>query len=223
MTGLPLSVWLRRGVGQGTATIEVTPGKDYHSDRRSVLIIEPVVMQAVGGMHSAELAQVETWAMSNSDVIQDYWEGAIATRSDVVNRVTPVAKSRWSMRTCGDRHLDRNLAWEKVFIVRSSCYSGRSGFGSFGQCEDDRVPERNSKFSIAPSVPRGASRFEVRVQRTGAAHHPYRWEIINDDSGQVIQVSDEEFRKPRQAWEAGSAAIRSLVQNGTLPPQDVTE
>ena len=95
VTGLPLSVWLRRGAGQGTATIEVTPGKDYHSDRRAVFIIEPVVMQAVGGMHSVEVAQVETWATSNSDVIQDYWEGAIANASDVMNRVTPVAKSRW--------------------------------------------------------------------------------------------------------------------------------
>ena len=95
VTGLPLSVWLRRGVGQGTATIAVTPGKDYHSDRRAVFIIEPVVMQAVGGMHGVEAAQVKTWATSNSDVIQDYWEGAIAKASDVMSRVTPVAKSRW--------------------------------------------------------------------------------------------------------------------------------
>ena len=95
VTGLPLSVWLRRGVGQGSATIEVTPGKDYHSDRRAVFIIEPVVMQAVGGMHSMEVALLETWATSNSGVIQDYWEGAIAEASDVMNRVTPVGKSRW--------------------------------------------------------------------------------------------------------------------------------
>ena len=79
-----------------------------------------------------------------------------------------------------------------------------------------RASENMSK---APPIPRGSSRFEVRVQMTGPAHHPYRWEIINDDSGQVVQMSDEQFRKPRQAWEAGSAAIK-LFQEAASCQQD---
>jgi hypothetical protein len=93
-TGLPLSVWLQRAGGRNTATIEVTPGKDYHSGQRSVLIIEPLVMQVVGNLPKAELAQLETWAMSNAEVIQDYWDGSIATASDVFGRITPVGKGR---------------------------------------------------------------------------------------------------------------------------------
>ena len=53
---------------------------------------------------------------------------------------------------------------------------------------------------------------------TGSAHHPYRWEIIDDDSGQVVQKSDEQYRKPRQAWEASSAAIKRLFRR--LPRTD---
>ena len=93
-TGLPLSIWLQRASGRDIATIEVTPGKDYHSGQRSVLIIEPLVMQVVGNLHRSELAQLETWAMSNAEVIQDYWDGAIATASDVFSRITPVGKGR---------------------------------------------------------------------------------------------------------------------------------
>ena len=85
------------------------------------------------------------------------------------------------------------------------------------------MPERNAKVSTTPSVPRGTSRFEVRVQRTETALHPYRWEIINDDNGQTVWFSHKQFRKPREAWEAGSAALKCLFQNGTLPDQDMTE
>ena len=94
-TGLPLSIWLQQASGRNiAATIEVTPGKDYHSGQRSVLTIEPLVMQVVGNLPRAELAQLETWAMSNAEVIQDYWDGAIATASDVFSRITPVGKWR---------------------------------------------------------------------------------------------------------------------------------
>jgi hypothetical protein len=97
LTGLGLSVWLRRGGDEEDgATIEVTPGADYNPARRSLLIIEPVVLQVVGTLQPRELDQVAAWAVANADLIQDYWDGSIASVFDVAGRVKQVpAASRW--------------------------------------------------------------------------------------------------------------------------------
>jgi hypothetical protein len=97
LTGLGLSVWLRRGGDEEDgATIEVTPGAEYNPARRSLLILEPMVLQVVGTLQPRELDQVAAWAVANADLIQDYWDGSIASVFDVAGRVKQVpAASRW--------------------------------------------------------------------------------------------------------------------------------
>ena len=96
LTGLELSVWLRRGEEGEGATIEVTPGADYHLARRSLLILEPVVLQVTGQLRPRELDQVAAWVAANAELIQDYWDGTIASVFDVAGRVKQVpAAARW--------------------------------------------------------------------------------------------------------------------------------
>ena len=95
MTGLSQSVWLRRGGDPSNATFEVTPGGDYNPARRSLLILEPMVLQVQGFLQPRELEQVAAWATANAGLIQDYWDGSVASASVVAGRVKPVTASRW--------------------------------------------------------------------------------------------------------------------------------
>ncbi len=95
LTGLAQSVWLRRGGDEGSATIEVTPGADYHPARRSLLMLEPVILQVTGQLQPRELEEVAAWASANADLIQDYWDGTIASVFDIAGRVRPVPATRW--------------------------------------------------------------------------------------------------------------------------------
>ena len=95
LTGLGQSVWLRRGEDPSNATFEVTPGGDYNPARRSLLILEPMVVQVQGFLQPRELEQVAAWATANAGLIQDYWDGSIASASAVAGRVKPVTISRW--------------------------------------------------------------------------------------------------------------------------------
>ena len=95
LTGLAQSVWLRRGGDEEGATIEVTPGADYHPARRSLLMLEPVILQVAGQLHPRELEEIAAWAAANADLIQDYWDGTIASVFDIAGRVRPVPASRW--------------------------------------------------------------------------------------------------------------------------------
>lgn len=95
LTGLGQSVWLRRGGDPSNATFEVTPGGDYNPARRSLLILEPMVLQVQGFLQSRELEQVAAWATANAGLIQDYWDGSVVSASVVAGRVKPVTASRW--------------------------------------------------------------------------------------------------------------------------------
>jgi hypothetical protein len=95
LTGLGQSVWLRRGGDSSNATFEVTPGGDYNPARRSLLILEPMILQVQGSLQSRELEQVAAWATANAGLIQDYWDGSVASASVVAGRVKPVTASRW--------------------------------------------------------------------------------------------------------------------------------
>ncbi len=95
LTGLAQSVWLRRGGDESSATIEVTPGADYHPARRSLLMLEPVILQVAGQLQPRELEEVAAWAAANADLIQDYWDGTIASVFDIAGRVRPVPATRW--------------------------------------------------------------------------------------------------------------------------------
>ena len=95
LTGLGQSVWLRRGEDPSNATFEVTPGGDYNPARCSLLILEPMVLQVQGFLQPRELEQVAAWATANAGLIQDYWDGSVASASVIVGRVKPVTASRW--------------------------------------------------------------------------------------------------------------------------------
>ena len=95
LTGLGQSVWLRRGGDPSNATFEVTPGGDYNPVRRSLLILEPMVLQVQGFLQPRELEQVAAWATANAGLIQDYWDGSVGSASAVAGRVKPITASRW--------------------------------------------------------------------------------------------------------------------------------
>ena len=95
LTGLAQSVWLRRGKDPSNATFEVTPGGDYNPARRSLLILEPMILQVQGSLQPRELEQVAAWATANADLIQDYWDGSVASASVIAGRVKRVTASRW--------------------------------------------------------------------------------------------------------------------------------
>ncbi len=95
LTGLGLSVWLRRGVADTSATLEVTPSAEYNLARRSLLILEPMILQVAGSLRPHELEQVAAWASANAELIQDYWDGSTTSVSNITGRVRPVSTASW--------------------------------------------------------------------------------------------------------------------------------
>lgn len=95
LTGLGLSVWLRRGATDTSATLEVTPGAGYNPARRSLLILEPMILQVAGSLRPHELEQVAAWASANAELIQDYWDGSTTSVSNIAERVRPVSTASW--------------------------------------------------------------------------------------------------------------------------------
>jgi hypothetical protein len=93
LTGLGLSVWLRAGGHKESVTIEVTPGKQYDPAQRSLLIVEPMVLQVLGSLQKRELEQIAAWAVANAELIQDCWDGS--KDFDIADRVKPVPTQRW--------------------------------------------------------------------------------------------------------------------------------
>ncbi len=95
LTGLRLSVWLRRGGADTSATLEVTPGAEYNPARRSLLILEPMILQVTGSLRPHELEQIAAWASANAELIQDYWDGSTTSVSNITGRVRPVSTTSW--------------------------------------------------------------------------------------------------------------------------------
>jgi len=95
LTGLEQSVWLRRGEDPSNAMFEVTSGGDYNPARRSLLILEPMILQVQGFLQPRELEQVAAWATANAGLIQDYWDGSVVSASVIAGRVKSVTISRW--------------------------------------------------------------------------------------------------------------------------------
>ncbi len=93
LTGLGFSVWLRRGAADTSATLEVTPGAEYNPARRSLLILEPMILQVAGLLQPHELEQVAAWASANAELIQDYWDGSTTSVSNITERVRPVSST----------------------------------------------------------------------------------------------------------------------------------
>jgi hypothetical protein len=59
------------------------------------------------------------------------------------------------------------------------------------------------------TVTRGISRFRVRVQLIGSGVKPYVWEIVNEETGQVVRPSSGRFRTSAQAWQAGTKELET--------------
>lgn len=95
MTGLSQVVWLQRANGRDTQIIEVTPGGRYDPDTVTVLALEPLVVQISGGLYDREFERVSAWAMTNRDLIDDFWEGKIAGFDEVASRVKKVPAQTW--------------------------------------------------------------------------------------------------------------------------------
>jgi hypothetical protein len=95
LTGLPQVVWLRRGHGEDNILVAVTPGTRLDTDRLTLLMVEPIVMQVSGGLGQQDFERVSAWVMANRDLIDDFWEGNIASAEEVNRRVRKAPGPTW--------------------------------------------------------------------------------------------------------------------------------
>jgi hypothetical protein len=75
--------------------VTVTPWSVFHPDRLTVLALEPIVMQVIGGIPEREFERVSAWVMANRDLIDDVWEGNIASPEGIYRRVRKVPAVGW--------------------------------------------------------------------------------------------------------------------------------
>ncbi|SHJ13730.1 RepA protein [Roseomonas rosea] len=95
LTGLPQVVWLRRGHGDENILVGVTPGTRLDTDRLTVLMVEPMVMQVSGGLGQSDFERVSAWVMANRDLIDEFWEGGISSAEEVMRRVRKAPGPTW--------------------------------------------------------------------------------------------------------------------------------
>jgi hypothetical protein len=95
LTGLPQVIWLRRGYGDDSALVGVTPGTRFDPDRLTVLAVEPIVMEVSGGLGAQECSRVTAWIMANRDLIDDFWAGDVTSFAEITRRVRKVPAPGW--------------------------------------------------------------------------------------------------------------------------------
>jgi hypothetical protein len=95
LTGLNQVIWLRQANGDRDIVVGVTPDAGFHPDRLTVLALEPIVMQVIGGIPEREFERVSAWVMANRDLIDDVWEGNIASPEGIYRRVRKVPAVGW--------------------------------------------------------------------------------------------------------------------------------
>ncbi|MCR0980916.1 replication initiation protein [Roseomonas populi] len=95
LTGLPQVVWLRRGHGDENILVGVTPGTRMDTDRLTILMVEPIVMQVSGGLGQNDFDRVSAWVMANRDLIDEFWEGSIVSAEEVNRRVRKAPGPTW--------------------------------------------------------------------------------------------------------------------------------
>jgi hypothetical protein len=95
LTGLTQVIWLQRAQGRDSPLIEVTPGGRYDPDNLTVLALEPMIVQISGGLYERDFEKVASWAMSNRDLIDDFWDGQIDSFEDLTSRVKKVPAPGW--------------------------------------------------------------------------------------------------------------------------------
>lgn len=87
LTGLAQVIWLRRGHGEESALVGVTPSPRFEAERLTVLAVEPMVLQVSGGLNERDFERVSAWVMTNRDVIDEFWEGRITSFAEMNRRV----------------------------------------------------------------------------------------------------------------------------------------
>ncbi|MCW3473202.1 replication initiation protein [Limobrevibacterium gyesilva] len=95
LTGLRQVIWLQRRSGNGEVVIEVTPGGRYDPENVTVLALEPIVVQIVGGLYARDFERVAAWANVNRDLIDDFWHGQIDSLEQMASRVRKVPAPGW--------------------------------------------------------------------------------------------------------------------------------
>lgn len=95
LTGLAQVIWLRRGHGEESVLVGVTPGPRFEAERLTVLAVEPMVLQVSGGLNEKDFERVSAWVMSNRDVIDEFWEGRITSFAEITQRVRKVPAAGW--------------------------------------------------------------------------------------------------------------------------------
>jgi len=95
LTGLPQVVWLQRANGRDNVVIEVTPGGRYDPETCTVIVLEPVALQVVGGLYTRDFERVAAWAAANRDLIDDWWDSSIDDFEEVASRVKKVPAPAW--------------------------------------------------------------------------------------------------------------------------------
>ncbi|WP_458093552.1 replication protein RepA [Roseomonas sp. WA12] len=95
LTGLPQVVWLRRGHGEENILVGVTPGTRLDTERLTILMVEPIVMQVSGGLGGSDFERVSAWVMANRDLIDEFWEGGISSAEEVTRRVRKAPGPTW--------------------------------------------------------------------------------------------------------------------------------
>lgn len=95
LTGLVQVIWLRRGPGEESVLVGVTPTPRFEAERLTVLAVEPMVIQVSGGLNEKDFERVSAWVMTNRDVIDEFWEGRITSFEEVNRRVRRAPAPGW--------------------------------------------------------------------------------------------------------------------------------
>lgn len=95
LTGLVQVIWLRRGHGEESILVGVTPGPRFEAERLTVLAVEPMVIQVSGGLNERDFERVSAWVMINRDVIDEFWEGRITSFAEIHRRVRKAPAPGW--------------------------------------------------------------------------------------------------------------------------------
>ena len=95
LTGLQQVIWLQRANGRDDPLVEITPGGRYDPANVTVLALEPVVVQIVGGLYQRDFERVSAWTMANRDLIDAYWYEEIDDPEEILGLVKKVPAPGW--------------------------------------------------------------------------------------------------------------------------------
>lgn len=95
LTGLSQVIWLRRGYGEDSALVGVTPSARFDPDWLTVMAVEPIVMEVSGSLGRQEAGRIAAWIMANRDLIDDFWAGEVTSHAEIARRIRKVPAGGW--------------------------------------------------------------------------------------------------------------------------------